>query len=321
MAELLPHLGMGEYGELYDKIDFAKSWREGDSNPVVATCLVSHFLNPWSTRPTWWVPYSSLGKPIAGTHFVGIGGIGPDAAEYSKDDKAVADKIGVFHYDWQTTLEEIKKPDYTVAVLQVPHTDFKMPWLAGGGATLRGVAEDSGIEPFVCESYKYPDGNVKAGTFAIMANGDVRFIPRDIPKDVFLKMCSLNLAEKLDNLDDFAPLVPPPKPVVKPVLPPVKPEPKSAPEQRNPDPPKGGNAGGAVDQKVVTALSNNCAMCHTGARAKGKNIMFNDDGSLNPNVSKDAISKALAEGKMPPKNRPRPSQHDLAAIQNWLKGK
>ena len=159
---------------------------------------------------------------------------------------------------------------------------------------------------------------MKAGTYAIMANGDVRFIPRDIPKDVFLKMCSLNLAEKIDNLDDYAPLLPPPKIVAKPVLPPVIPERKSEPEKRNPDPPK--SAPGGSVSKATSALSNNCARCHTGARAKGKNMMFNEGGTFNTNASKEAISKALADGKMPPKGQPALSADDLATLQNWLKG-
>src|SRR5262249_10241414 len=148
--------------------------------------------------------------------------------------------------------------------------------------------------------------------------GDVRFIPRDIPKDVFLKMCSLNLAEKIDNLDDYALLVPPPKVVAKPVLPPVKPEPKSGPEIRNPDPPKAAPGGGA-EAKGLSALTTHCARRHTGAKERGKNILFNEDSSW-ANLNKDAILKALADGKMPPKGHPRPPQEDLTAIENWLKG-
>src|SRR5262249_6550415 len=162
-----------------------------------------------------------------------------------------------------------------------------------------GVSEETGVGPFVCESYKYKDGTVKPGTFAIMANGDVRFIPKDIPKDVFLKMCSITQAEKIDNLDDYAVLVPAPEVKVKPALPPVPPEAKSPPEQRNPDPPKGGNAGGGTDAKVVSILTEHCAQCHTGTRAKGKNMIFNEGGTLNPNLRKDAMAQALAEGKMP----------------------
>jgi hypothetical protein len=318
LAELLPYLGAGEYSELYDAIAWEKSWRDSE-NQVVATSLVSHFLNPWSSRPTWWVPYANAGAPVAATHFVGIAGLGLDAAEYSRDDKSVADKIGVFHYDWQTDLKDVKKPEATIAILQVPYEEFKTPWLAGGGSTVRGVAEDTGLDPFVCESFTHKDGTVKAGTYAIMANGDVRFIPRDIPKDVFLKMCSINLADKLDNLDDYVPLVPAPKVAPKVVLPPVTPEKKSSPEKRDPESPKTAPGGGS-SSKALSAISTHCAQCHTGARSKGKNIMFNDDGSLSPNINKDAIAKAIAEGKMPPKGRPRPSDDDTAAIQAWLKG-
>jgi hypothetical protein len=321
MADLLPYLGQGEYKELYDNIDFERSWREGDNNPIVSACLVSHFLNPWSSRPAWWMRYPNVGPEVAGTHFVGIAGIGLDAAEYAQDNKAVADKIGVFHYDWQSSLEDLPKPEYTIAILQVPYSDFKMPWIAGGGSTVRGVDPDTGIEPFVCESHTYKDGSVKAGTYAIMANGDLRFIPKDIPKDVFLKMCSITQAEKIDNLDDFTLLLPPPKVEKKPELPSVPPEPKKGPPGpgKPAEAPKSGNAGGP-DAKLLDALSRNCAKCHTGARAKGKNMMFNEGGTFNQNVSKDAISKALAEGKMPPKGQPPLSADDLATIQNWLKG-
>jgi hypothetical protein len=101
------------------------------------------------------------------------------------------------------------------------------------------------------------------------------------------------------------------------VLPPPPPETKPAPEKRNPDPPK---AGASVEAKAIEILSNNCARCHTGARAKGKNMMFNEGGTFNTNVSKEAISKALADGKMPPKGQPALRADDLATLQNWLKG-
>jgi hypothetical protein len=64
-------------------------------------------------------------------------------------------------------------------------------------------------------------------------------------------------------------------------------------------------------------------MCHTGARSKGKPAVqiFSDDGQLNASAPKEKISQALADGKMPPANRPRPSADDLKAIQDWINGK
>src|SRR5262249_26367008 len=178
---------------------------------------------------------------------VGIAGIGLDAAEYDpKKDPSVADKLGVFGYDRVTKLGDIKKPEYTIAILQVPYSEFKAPWLAGGGATVRGVDENTGVEPFVCETYKTKDGTLKRGTFAIMANGDLRFVPHDIRKDVFLQMCSITQAEKIDNLDDHCPLITPPKEQAKP-----KPAPPAPPANnaRPADAPKPADAKTSVDAK------------------------------------------------------------------------
>src|SRR5262249_37571225 len=49
----------------------------------------------------------------------------------------------------------------------------------------------------------------KKGTIAIMASGDVRFIPDNIPDDVFKAMCTIKGAEKVD-LDKYTTLIPPP---------------------------------------------------------------------------------------------------------------
>jgi hypothetical protein len=315
MRELLPGLPSKEYGNLYDAIASDESWRDA-KNVGLASVLVSPFLNPFSERRYWWVPYSNLKKPVAGAHFVGIAGIGLDAADYSKDDKTVADKLGVFGYDRETAMEEIKKPENTIAILEVPYAEFQAPWMAGGGGTVRGVSEETGILPFVCESYKYKDGTSKAGTYAIMANGDVRFIPKDIKLDIFLKMCSITQAEKIDNLDDYCPLVPPPKEEKKALPPPPANNPPADKPAEAPKPATAANA------KAVQALANNCAKCHTGERSKGKTMIFSSDGVLNPNAPKAEIAKALAEGKMPPKTEQRrPSADDLAAVNAWANAK
>src|SRR5262249_1819645 len=64
MAELLRGLPNKEYGNLYDAIAFDKSWRDPE-NAGLASVLVSPFLNPFSERQFWWIPYSNLRKPVA----------------------------------------------------------------------------------------------------------------------------------------------------------------------------------------------------------------------------------------------------------------
>src|SRR5262249_39309495 len=48
----------------------------------------------------------------------------------------------------------------------------------------------------------------KPGTFAIMADGKVRFLPATMPADTFRALCTINGGEKIRNLDEIAPEVP-----------------------------------------------------------------------------------------------------------------
>src|SRR5262249_455795 len=151
--------------------------------------------------------FGSLGlngweEPVgaASTHFVGVAGVGLDAASYAGNDPTVAAKLGVFGYDRETRVADIKDgPANTIAVLQAPAAD-KTARLAGGGRTGRGVAETDSVKPFVCTTH---DG--KKGTFAIMADGAVRFIPETISDADFKALCTINGGEKVD-VDKVAPL-------------------------------------------------------------------------------------------------------------------
>jgi hypothetical protein len=322
MAELLPYLGGGEYDSLARQIKNDKSWRE-DENLLTATTLVPYFLAPDYPADTWWVTFPGVAAPVANTHFVGVSGIGPDAAEYAATDPAVAKKLGVFGNDRQTRLSDIKDgPENTIALIQVP-ADYKAPWLAGGGATIRGVPETDSIKPFVCVTYQG-----KRGTYAIMADSKVRFIAETIADKDFQALVTIAGGEKVD-VDALAPVVPGQTAELKAqplpeTAPPAKEEPKAPPGATVPAPapapmPPKTDKGG-VDTKVLTALNNNCAACHTGASAKKNVRIFASEGVLNADVQKDKLSEVLASGKMPPRNRPRPSAEDMQALQDWLNG-
>ena len=78
---------------------------------------------------------------------------------------------------WNSNPEDVKDGlDKTIVLLQVPASQ-KTPWLAGGGATVRGVGEGpDAMRQFICADYQG-----KHGTFAVMGDGKVRFIVlRDI---------------------------------------------------------------------------------------------------------------------------------------------
>ncbi|MDW8263854.1 MAG: hypothetical protein RMJ52_00825 [Gemmataceae bacterium] len=205
MVTLLPYLGP-EQAFVYNGINTTVSWRDPD-NLALGASLVPMFLDPRSPRSTWWVTLPSLpGRRLAATHFVGIAGVGLDAADPDfRNDPANKDKLGVFSYDQATPITAVPegRRSTTIVVAQVPPT-FKRPWIAGGGATVMGVPETRSVQPFLVPQ---PDG--KKGTLALMADGSVRFIPADIPDEVFKAMCTLQGADPA-QVDPIAPIQTPP---------------------------------------------------------------------------------------------------------------
>jgi hypothetical protein len=219
LAELLPYLGP-EQASLSNGIDRDKSWND-PANLAAAATLVPQFLNPNFPPNTWWVRYPNMMQPTAATHYVGIAGIGADAAEYSPNDPATVKKLGVFGYDRTTRVQDITDGvSNTILIAQVPPT-YKRPWLAGGGSTVEGVPEKGSVQPFVSPQ---PDG--KRGTLVVMADGSVRFVAENVKDEIFKALCTIKGGETDFILDRDAPPVPrpegntePPPPVQKPSQP------------------------------------------------------------------------------------------------------
>jgi hypothetical protein len=245
MQPLLPYLG-GESSELGRfRVDPTASWKEG-KNLLLARVVVPAYVVRTRADTVFLIPYPGVnGPPVAAGHYVGVAGVGPDAAEYDPKNPAVARKLGVFGYDRVTKPEDIKDGlENTILLLQVPAgpTDQKSPWLAGGGATVRGVSEDeNAIRPFVCIEYKG-----KKGACAVMCDGRVRFIPEDVNPDVFRAMCTIAGDEKTENLDELCPVIPSDQTEVKADKPA---DPK--PEPKKPEPEKDKKAEPEKDKKLA----------------------------------------------------------------------
>jgi hypothetical protein len=153
-------------------------------------------------------------EPTAATHYVGIAGIGADAAEYRSDDPATAKKLGIFGYDRATKLQDVTDgAANTIMMAQVPPT-HKRPWMAGGGSTVEGERELGSVRPFVSPQ---PDG--KRGTLAVMADGSVRFVSEDVKDDIFKALCTIKGGESGIILDRDAVPVPRPEGGPEPVPP------------------------------------------------------------------------------------------------------
>ena len=161
--------------------------------------LLAPHLPPSSWRAA--SPYAD-GRSLGATNFVGIAGVGRDAARDTAADPQQARRMGVVGYDWGSRLEEITDgPANTIYLMTVPPT-YPRPWVAGGGATVAGV-DDSLPNPIT--DFAFPAPGRKTGAYALMADGSVRWIAADVDPKVFLGMATCAGGESLGDLDKAAP--------------------------------------------------------------------------------------------------------------------
>jgi hypothetical protein len=240
MAGLLPFLGRQD---LYNFINFDHSWRD-PSNWIAGRTLVPEFLDPRFPDGSRRLINPDMPFELAATHFVGIAGVGLDAADYAADDPRYDLKRGILGYESSRGLKEVDHGlSNTVLMIEVPHDGPAgvTPWIAGGGSTLRGVPDKNSIAPFVLSTdrdgkgIRYKD---ERGTYAVMADGSVRFISAKISDDVFKAMCTAK-APAPDNaaLSEWAPEILPPvaekKEPAKTAPPPIKADVKKKTEVKN----------------------------------------------------------------------------------------
>ena len=110
MTQLLPYLANGAFKSV--RFDTSKAWSEDTANQKAGFIVIPHLscrsprttpiTSTWNIRTFW-----SRVPEGGGTHFIGIAGVGLDAA-VSPGDPATAKKIGIFGYDRETKTADIK---------------------------------------------------------------------------------------------------------------------------------------------------------------------------------------------------------------------
>lgn len=198
-AELLPYLGRGGVAQ---GVDPKKAWFD-DQNVIASESWIPELLVPYYP-PAAWRANSPLAPAhtFGGTNYVAVAGVGTEAARYDPKNPAHAKLVGITGYDWGSKVEEVADgPANTIYLLQVP-PGLSRPWAAGGGATVMGLDPK---DPMA--AVKHPRGDGQEGTYAIMGDGTVRWLPAKIDPKVFLAMATRAGGEKLPNLDEVAPRV------------------------------------------------------------------------------------------------------------------
>src|SRR5439155_15062261 len=111
------------------------------------------------------------------TNFVGIAGIGKDAALLPITDK----RAGVFGYDRFTRTADIR--DGTSVTMMVAETALDTgPWLAGGPPSVRGL--NPNVLPYIGKNRQF--GGLHHGCVMVLfADGSVRFLKEGIDLSTF----------------------------------------------------------------------------------------------------------------------------------------
>jgi hypothetical protein len=127
------------------------------------------------------------------THYVGVSGLGADAARLPKDDPAA----GFFGYDRATKRSEIKDGESTtLAAIETARDNG--PWAAGGSATVRGL--DSNRLPYLGNDAQFGDWH--RGTSAtLFADGSVRFLHNSIDPRIFEALATIAGGEEVGAIN------------------------------------------------------------------------------------------------------------------------
>ena len=172
-VSLLPFV---EQAALYEQIDRKSPWNS-EANSDWTGFNIELFLNPAEPNS----------RDEGATHYVGMAGIGKDAAHLKVTDPGA----GIFGYNRQTRLRDIKDGTSNTIAITEASNDFG-PWAKGGRSTIRGLTEEPYINGPDGIGGPYP-GGINAG----LSDGSVRFISENIDPEVFKALITISGGERI----------------------------------------------------------------------------------------------------------------------------
>ena len=177
VVALLPYL---EQRALAERLDPTQPWDAGP-NARVARTAIPDLVNP--SMPDG----GRVDDGYAVTHYVGIAGVGEDAAT----SPARTDKTGVFGYDRATQIREVRDGTTNTLMYGSVHENVG-PWARGGRATVRAFTQRPYIDG--------PDGfgGHVNGTNFVLVDGSVRFLSAEIDPGVLEAMATASGGEIVD---------------------------------------------------------------------------------------------------------------------------
>jgi hypothetical protein len=180
-------VGDGQCGLLLDK---TKAWDSEENRVPMMRCSLPTGDGwedvPVGEPPSWRCPSNPQratdGMPGL-THYVGVAGVGSDAAILPLYDV----RIGVFGYDRSARTQDIKD-GFSTTMLLVETASDNGPWTAGGPATVRGL--DPSRQPYLGPGRQF--GGTHPGVVgAVFADGSAHFIRQTIAPEWFEALATI----------------------------------------------------------------------------------------------------------------------------------
>lgn len=154
--------------KLYGMIDRTKAWDDAANRQAVNTSLL------WLQCPAH--PDFAIRHEPGLTHYLGIAGLGKDAAEVGAKDR----RAGVFGYDRPIAYADIAAGISQTMMATETAADIG-PWAAGGPGTVRGL--DSQALPYIGPGRPF-GGLHRGGLNVLFVDSSVRFLNANIePKN------------------------------------------------------------------------------------------------------------------------------------------
>lgn len=163
--------------------DRTKAWDAPENQQIVSEGL-PYYLCPSN-------PDRGDAAALPLTHYVGIAGLGEDAAGLTREDG----RAGVFGYDRRTRREDIR--DGTSLTLMVMETTLNNGcWAAGGPATVRGL--DTSSQPYLGKGGQF-GGSHPGHTVATFADGSAHTMHDTVSPEVIKALMTIAGGEQVEE--------------------------------------------------------------------------------------------------------------------------
>jgi hypothetical protein len=171
--------------DLYSRIDQTQPWAAERNQAAARTRLVV-LLCPQNT------PQVPEGEPAV-TCYVGIAGLGPDAATLALvSGQPTPPRAGAWRYDAVTPFQRITDGDGLSQTLLFGETaDAPGPWLRGGPSTTRGFDDAPGARPLLGAGGQFGGYFPHAAHFAL-CDGSVRAFTYQTTPSVLIRMATID---------------------------------------------------------------------------------------------------------------------------------